>query len=393
MIYTSDQLQQAQNDFVGVVVRETSTRAAGPTRGQIFGSPAAESVAKYYAGMRPYWYPVLPLDELPDDKPAGVELLGERVVLAYLNGDIVALQDLCRHYQAPLSLGEIVEWNGSQCLMCPYHGWTYDRGGQCVRIPQLEASRSIPHEARVPAYRAEERYGLVWVCLEEEARFELPDFPEFDDVSFHRGPLRSYEPYRASAVRCIMGSLDDTHYPWVHEGYLGVRSQPEPPEHEVWRDGRTMISRYEVVQPRSVLTMDTSALQGPAGNGGGTGEPELERVTYTNHVAMPNVIRLVKDINSRTQLVIWMATCPHRYDWTSTFWQMVRNYDTDPGRDPEYERFADTVREQDRPIWEGQRPWLLPPFWTKVEMPLRPADLPLVEYQKWLEELDIALDI
>jgi len=35
----------------------------------------------------------------------------------------------------------------------------------------------------------------------------------------------------------------------------------------------------------------------------------------------------------------------------------------------------------------------IPPFWTKVELPLRPADLPLIEYQKWLEELDITLSI
>ena len=70
-----------------------------------------------------------------------------------------------------------------------------------------------------------------------------------------------------------------------------------------------------------------------------------------------------------------------------------REYDLDPSHDSVYEAFEDIVRAQDKPIVESQRPWLLPPFWTRLEMPLRPADLPLIEYQRWLEELDIMLTV
>ncbi|HMR68080.1 MAG TPA: aromatic ring-hydroxylating dioxygenase subunit alpha, partial [Anaerolineae bacterium] len=76
-----------------------------------------------------------------------------------------------------------------------------------------------------------------------------------------------------------------------------------------------------------------------------------------------------------------------------SYWIVARNYDLDPARDQSYEDFQDAVRAQDKPILEGQRPWLLPPFWTKIELPLRPADQPLIEYQKWLEELEIAVNI
>jgi vanillate O-demethylase monooxygenase subunit len=72
---------------------------------------------------------------------------------------------------------------------------------------------------------------------------------------------------------------------------------------------------------------------------------------------------------------------------------VARNYDRDPAHDQTYEDFEDQVRAQDKPIVESQRPWLLPPFWTKIELPLRPADQPLIEYQKWLEELEIAVDV
>jgi vanillate O-demethylase monooxygenase subunit len=298
----------------------------------------------------------------------------------------VALQNLCRHFQARLSLGEIVEHEGQQCLMCSYHGWVYDASGQCVKIPQLIPGREIPPGAKIPRYQLQRKYGLIWVCLAETARFDVPEFPEFDDPAFRNGPLRVYEPWRVSAPRLIMGTLDDTHFPWVHPGLLGDRRHPEAPEHRVWRHGQYLMSQYSILEPPNVTT-STSKTDDARGS-----NQNLEEVTYTNYVGMPNVIRLVKGGDYGTY-VIWGATLPHQYNLTTTYWRVARNYDLDPAHDQGYEDFQDKVRAQDKPILEGQRPWLLPPFWTKIELPLRPADLPLIEYQKWLEELKISVDI
>lgn len=349
----------------------------------VFNQPSEEAILAYYEGMRRFWHPVLPVDALPDDDPVNVELLGEEIVLVRLDGRVVALQDLCRHFQARLSLGEVVEHEGRQCLMCIYHGWTYDRQGRCVNIPQLAPGRSIPADARVPSYQVQECHGLIWVCLEEPT-FDIPEFPELRDPEFRPGPLRTYDPWQASAPRIIMGALDDTHFPWVHEGLLGSREDTDPPDHEVWREGRYLVSRYSIVQPRNVSTANVSeASDSQAG----------ETITYTNYVGIPGVIRLIKDGVHGNRYIIWAATCPHRHNSTSTFWRVARNYDLDPAHDQEYETFEDEVRAQDKPVVESQRPWLLPPFWTKIELPLRPADLPLIEYQKWLEELDIAVAV
>ena len=347
-------------------------------------APSEEAIQGYYEGMRPFWYPVLRSEDLPESRPVSVELLSEELVLARLNGSVVALQDLCRHFQARLSLGEVVKHNGQQCLMCPYHGWTYDAGGRCVYIPQLAPGRDIPREAQVPRFLTQERYGLVWVCLEETPRFDVPEFPELDDDSFHAGPLRVYDPWASSAPRVIMGALDDTHFPWVHSGLLGDRSNVDPPDHRVWREGQYLVSQYTIVQPRNVSTADMSRR--------GNGADGEEVITYTNYVGIPNTIRLVKDGDSG-RYVIWLSTLPHRYNRTTTFWRVARNYDCDAAHDPQYEDFEDQVRAQDKPIVESQRPWLLPPFWTKLELPLRPADLPLIEYQKWLEELGISVGL
>src|SRR5688572_21955439 len=58
------------------------------------------------------------------------------------SGKAVCLPDRCLHRGALLSGGKVE--NG--CLVCPYHGWTYDSEGQVRRIPS-----EGPHAKAPPA--------------------------------------------------------------------------------------------------------------------------------------------------------------------------------------------------------------------------------------------------
>jgi vanillate O-demethylase monooxygenase subunit len=351
------------------------------------------TITAYYAAMRRFWHPVLPSADLPAGELRGVTLLEEALVLARLNGRLVALQDLCRHFQAQLSLGEITEIAGvGECVMCPYHGWSYAADGQCAFIPQLGAGRQIPADARVPRYLVAERYGLIWVCLDEQPRFDLPDIPMLADPAFRPGPLRTYPAWQAAAPRVIMAALDDTHGPWVHGGLVGDRRHPEPPEHQVRREGQSMIVDVRMLQPENATIRQNGQSANGTNNGHG---PHFQEVSLRTTVGIPNVIHfLIQAAGSVRRTQIWQAVCPVRYNETLTFWGSARNYDFDkPIFDAEFEQLQDTLREQDRRIVESQRPWLLPPFWSKLELPLRPADLPLIEYQRWLEELGITLAV
>jgi vanillate O-demethylase monooxygenase subunit len=349
-------------------------------------APSAESIAAYYDALRPFWHPVLPAAALEDGLPKAAELLETPLVIARLNGDLVAMDDLCRHFQAKLSLGEVRDIPGyGDCLMCPYHGWTYAASGQCVDIPQLAPpGREMPVSARVPSYPVAERYGLVWVCLNDNPTYDIPDLPDLENDAFLTGPLRTYNPWVAAAPRVIMAALDDTHGPWVHPGLVGDRSQPEPPEHRVWREGKAFKVGIRMTQPRNPAIED------------GDDSPFRE-VLITTTVGIPNTIHFdirASDARDSQVTLIWQAVCARRWNLTETFWGSARNYALDkPAWDAAFEHMQDTLREQDRRIVESQRPWLLPPFWTKVELPLRPADLPLIEYQNWLEELGIAIDL
>jgi vanillate O-demethylase monooxygenase subunit len=348
--------------------------------------PNTATIEGFYCAMRRFWQPVLRVADLPDCAPIGVTLLGEALVLARLNGAVVAMQDLCRHFQAQLSLGEITNVAGAgDCLLCPYHGWSYAASGQCVQIPQLALGREIPADASVPRYAVAERYGLIWVCLADTPLFAVPQIAALDDPAFVTGPLRTYPVWHASAPRVLMAALDDTHGPWVHEGLVGDRSCPEPPEHVVQRMGAQLVVDIRMVQPQNATIRDQS---------NGEALP-LQEVILRTTVAMPNLIHfMIQASGSTRRTQIWQAVCPVAYNQTITFWGSARDYDLDkPAFDADFETLQDTLREQDRRIVESQRPWLLPPFWTKVELPLRPADLPLIEYQRWLEELGVTLAV
>jgi vanillate O-demethylase monooxygenase subunit len=106
---------------------------------------------------------------------------------------------------------------------------------------------------------------------------------------------------------------------------------------------------------------------------------------------MPNVIRLVKDMGAG-RYVIWLATYPVDFRTTQTFWVFARNYDLEPARDTKFRAMSAHVRLQDKPIIESQRPWLIPPFCTQIEMPMGLGDLQLTENQRRLQELGIAAE-
>src|SRR4051794_8639178 len=123
-------------------------------------------------GLRNFWYAVIRASELSTG-PKPFTLLGEKLVL-WLDetGKPAAAQDRCCHRSAKLSKG----WVEDGAIICPYHGWGYAPSGACVRMPQLEG-KHVPKTYCIPAYRCQEKYGYVWVCL-GEPRCDVPDFPE-----------------------------------------------------------------------------------------------------------------------------------------------------------------------------------------------------------------------
>lgn len=154
--------------------------------------------------------------------PKPFRLLRQDLVL-FLDeaGEPVALEDRCCHRTARLSKG----WVDGGCIVCAYHGWTYDGRGALRRVPQVPADVALP-SGGVRAFAAQARYGLVWVALEPP--LEPPLLIEEDsDPAFRRIP-QFYEAWRTSPVRLMENSFDNAHFSFVHKGTFGDMAQPKP---------------------------------------------------------------------------------------------------------------------------------------------------------------------
>ncbi len=184
------------------------------------------------------WYVVANGEDCRPGSITTARLLGVNLVLWRShehNSPIQVWQDHCPHRGVALSRGEIA----NNTLVCPYHGWRYNQAGKCVHIP-AHPDMVPPANAQAKTYHCQERYGLVWVCLGNPVN-DIPSFPEWDDPNYHKTSTKSYL-IQASAFRVMDNSLDVSHFPFVHDGWLGDRhhAQVEDFEVKVDKDGITM---------------------------------------------------------------------------------------------------------------------------------------------------------
>lgn len=121
---------------------------------------------------RRWWYPVARSSEL-GRKPLAVTLMDvPLVVFRDAAGVPAVVLDRCGHRNYPLSLGRVTD---DGLLQCGYHGWSYDGGGQCLRVPGLRQVRT-QSTWHVPAHACVEQDGFVWAWGEPDAEPLRPPY-------------------------------------------------------------------------------------------------------------------------------------------------------------------------------------------------------------------------
>ncbi len=84
---------------------------------------------------------VAELGDLEDGDLMAVEVDGEPVCLARVNGTIYAFTDNCTHISGPLNEGELDDY----VLTCPWHGAQFDvRTGKVLRGPARQDILTYP---------------------------------------------------------------------------------------------------------------------------------------------------------------------------------------------------------------------------------------------------------
>ena len=315
-----------------------------------------------------YWHPILGVEELIGG-PVSATLLGQRLV-AFLgpDGSPTVLKDLCVHRGTPLSMGTVRDG----CVVCPYHGWTYDASGRCVNIPALGRDRPIPKAARTDRYRCEVRYGLLWVALEEPV-FPLPRIPAGvgEDEAF-TGKCWARLEWNTSAGRAVENAMDLAHFPFVHPYLLADPEAPEPLD-------------YEVNSVPDGLWFQTKRYRYSA-----HGEPEAEGFARYHHTfPFTHHLELVEPGPDGSPRVTMLSAFhqPTEAKRTLMWWFLHRNFPAPPDEESQIAMFL-KVLDQDRLIAEAVRPEAIPTS-VRDELHLKVADAPSILYRRWLGTVDM----
>jgi phenylpropionate dioxygenase-like ring-hydroxylating dioxygenase large terminal subunit len=122
-----------------------------------------------------------------------LDVADQQIILLRENtSKLRAFANVCRHRGARLLDGQ----GSCKGLRCPFHSWFYGLDGRLVAAPQMEKTKGFDKaENSLISYRAEERLGFAFVCLN-------PDSPHIDTY---------------------LGDFANIHLPWPLETLVSVR--------------------------------------------------------------------------------------------------------------------------------------------------------------------------
>ena len=164
--------------------------------------------------LRRYWFPIARTPELDAEPVLAITLLGENLALFRSeSGALGLVAQRCPHRGASLAYG-IPEDDG---LRCPYHGWKFGRGGQCLEQPAEPADSSFKDRIKVPAYPVQELGGLIWAYLGPEP---VPLLPRWDILvrdELDRTIGVTHLP--CNWLQIMENSMDPIHFEWLHAVY------------------------------------------------------------------------------------------------------------------------------------------------------------------------------
>jgi len=309
------------------------------------------------------WHVASKCIDVKDNDIKTVTILDEEIILWRKGGKVMAWQNLCVHRGTRLSLGKICNGN----LQCGYHGWLYNEEGKCIKIPACPDLK-IPERARVKTYQVIEKAGLVFVSLSEEPD-DFPDLPILDDPAFNHMISGPYELH-ASGPRIIENFLDISHFPFVHEGYLGDPAYAEMPDYTVEKTKGGLIAKNMLVyQPDPY----------------GTGEPGY--VNYEKRVYQPLTAGLKVDGGEGKVISLIFLVTPVSETDSVAFGLKSMNY-PDEMTEEEFLNREDLITGQDIPVVESQRPELLP-LDLQSEIHAR-IDQLSIAYRRYLQNLGLS---
>ncbi|MDC0666726.1 aromatic ring-hydroxylating dioxygenase subunit alpha [Nannocystis radixulma] len=311
--------------------------------------------------LKNFWYACHQSSEVTA-QPVQLRMLGHEFVLwRDRAGKVVALDDRCPHRGASLSQGTC----SGDHIVCPYHGWAFEPGGACVRIPANTGDARVPRKAAVRSYPTEERHGWVWLFvgdLEGAERPPLPPLPEYGDPGWKA--IHGQFLWHAHYTRVVENGMDIAHAPFVHSRSFGNPARPEVDDY--------------VIETHPWGASASVALVAPPPAGLWSLVLPKDRPPVKTRVAfyMPCYTRLDLDLGGM-KMVIFSTNIPIDDEHTLTRWIMLRDFFKGAWADGNARARTHRIFLEDQPIVESQRPRAVP-LDMSLEVHAKSDAIPLV---------------
>ena len=188
--------------------------------------------------LRRYWQPVALAAEVPaNGAPLPVRIMSEDLVLFRDDQGQLGLIGLhCSHRRADLSYGR-VENGGLRCL---YHGWLYDRHGNCLEQPCEPPEKRFCEKVHHPAYPCHEQAGIIFAYM---GPGEAPLFPGYEPFLAPSGHVLVTKIFHeCNYFQANEGNLDPSHVSYLHRQANVPENLKRPVEGS---DGKLPLALYE----------------------------------------------------------------------------------------------------------------------------------------------------
>ena len=169
--------------------------------------------------FRRYWLPVLLASELleADCPPVRVKLLGERpIAFRDTTGEIGLIEEFCAHRGVSLWFGR----NEEGGIRCPYHGWKYDRTGQCVEVPSEPDESGYCQKIKLAGDPCVERGSVIWAYVgPKELQPAAPAYEWCAIPDRHRYVSKRVQ--ECNFLQAMEGGPDSIHSSFLHRYSVG----------------------------------------------------------------------------------------------------------------------------------------------------------------------------
>lgn len=317
------------------------------------------------------WYPVCFVQDLSVNTTHSFSLHNEPFVLFKTqDGELACLLDRCSHRAAKLSDGRIVDGK----IECSYHRWQFGTDGQCLNIPQLPGNAKIPGNACVKSFPVVESQGVIWMWSGKPTladRNSIPTVPDLDKPNCVTVEYMADASYNQCYF--VENIVDFGHIDSIHNGTLG-------------NDKNIQALEMEVTE---------TSIEGFRGRFRYTRQPDAPWL-YMSFIA-PNFITYSCNVNPEKDWT-WGVVCysmPLSQNRCRILIRNYRNFMTLSMKlKPRWldHMFQNKIFEEDLQVIIGQQTQmkLLKENWRKYYLPLKTADLFILEYRKWLDKVGLS---